>query len=122
MPAPQFYNQRMTEDLKREVAWVIANELRDPRLPEMITVTDIKLSSDTRNATVFVSFYEEGEHASKDALSALTHAAPFIQKMVASRVKIKNFPKMVFKQDNGFEHSAKINELLEQVKDDLERD
>jgi ribosome-binding factor A len=118
MASIQWHNLRVREQLHREIAWTIENRLRDPRIPLLVTVTEVRLSSDLRNATVFVSVYGS-EEEKKEALIALNHAAGFIQGSVASRMSIKNFPRMHFKLDTSLDHSERINELLEKIKDDL---
>ncbi len=119
MASLQWYNQRIKEQLHREITWVIANKVRDPRIPSVVTVTDIKLAQDTRNATVLVSVM--GELAEREpALMALNKAAPFIQLVVAQRVKIKHFPRLHFKLDESLDYSDHINELLDKIKDDLD--
>ncbi|MBN1980225.1 MAG: 30S ribosome-binding factor RbfA [Chitinivibrionales bacterium] len=99
-----------------EISWVIANKVNDPRIPEIATITDIKLAPDTRNATVFISLYCENK---EEALQQLNKAAAYIQKLVAEKVTVKHFPKLYFKIDTSFEKRERINSLLEQVKDDL---
>lgn len=118
MSSPKYYHDRVTGDLQREIAWTIANKMRDPRIPSLVSVTAVNLSDDTRNATVLVSVYA-GEEEKEKALKALNGAAPFIQNTVAQRVKIKHFPRLYFKIDRGLENSRRINELLDDIKADL---
>jgi ribosome-binding factor A len=116
MSSPKYYYDRMREQLKHEISDVIANDVRDPRVPSIVTITDLKLGEDTRNATVHVSILDDKK---EEAVEALNKAAPFIQKIVARRVTAKNFPKLYFKLDRGLDHSDRINQLLKQIKDDL---
>jgi ribosome-binding factor A len=118
MSSLQWFNERAKERLYREITWVIANMLRDPRIPAIVTITSLKLSPDKRNATVFISVVGEKKEQ-HDAIIALNGAAPFIQRTVAERVSFKHFPRLLFKLDHSSEHANRINELLEQVKDDL---
>lgn len=104
--------------MHREVAAVIAHDLRDPRIPEIVTITRIHLGTDLRNATIFVSIFEE-EEVVTPALDALNKAAPFIQRIVASKITIKHFPRILFKLDNTFVQTQHIHELLKEVNDDL---
>ena len=120
MASLQWYNSRVAEDIKREILWVISNKISDPRLPSFITVPSIKLAKDTRNATVMVSVYGTDEEKAA-AIAVLNRAAPFIQNSVALRVKIKHFPRFLFKLDNSFEEQDTIISLLGKVKDDLDR-
>lgn len=119
MSVSQFHMERLKEDLRREIAWVIANQVRDPRVPSVVTVTEIRLAPDTRNATVMVSVFAE-EAEKKEAILGLNRAAPFIQNMVAQRIVMKHFPKFYFKLDKTIDDSIHLNELLNEIKDDLE--
>mgnify|MGYP006312401051 CR=1 FL=1 len=118
MTTPRFHHERVTEHLLREISWTIANKIRDPRIPKVVTITEIKLSSDTRNATVFVSTYGE-EQEKREAVAALNRASAFIQTIVSKRVPIRHFPKLCFRADDSIDRGMRIDELLSQVKDDL---
>jgi ribosome-binding factor A len=119
MPAPHFHFERLREQLQHEIGTVIAREMRDPRIPPVVTVTQVKLAQDTRNATVFVSIYGD-EKVKNGAIEALNAAAGYIQRSVAARVTVKNFPHLYFKLDGSIEHSQHINELLKEIRNDLE--
>jgi ribosome-binding factor A len=118
MAAPHFHKERLTELMHREIAAVIAGELRDPRIPSIVTITKINIGTDQRNATVFVSIFGEDEQH-VEALTALNKAAPFIQHLVASRIVMKHFPKLLFKLDDGIGHTQHIHQLLKEINDDL---
>ncbi|MCL2844009.1 MAG: 30S ribosome-binding factor RbfA [Chitinivibrionia bacterium] len=120
MPQNSWYGERTSENLRREILWVVANEMNDPRLAAaMITIPSINLAKDNRNATVFVSIMTSDVERNA-IIKALNYAAGFIQTTAAKRVKMRHFPKLFFKLDKSFEHSSKIDEILERVKDDLE--
>jgi ribosome-binding factor A len=118
MPVSHYHFERLREQLQHEIGTVIAGEMSDPRIPPVVTVTQVKLAQDTRNATVFVSIYGD-DRVKTGALEALNTAAAYIQRMVSSRITIKNFPHLYFKLDNSLEHSQHINKLLKEIKDDL---
>jgi ribosome-binding factor A len=118
MPASHYHFERLRQELQHEIGSVIAHEMRDPRIPPVVTVTHVKLAQDTRNATVYVSVYGD-EKARTAALEALNAAAAYIQRMVASRVTVKNFPRLYFKHDDSIEQGQHINELLKEIQDDL---
>jgi ribosome-binding factor A len=115
-----WHNDRIRGELGRKISWVIAHRLNDPRVPSVVTVTDIKLAPDTRNATVYISVFGD-DKAIKGALIALNRAAPYVQRIVSDSMSIRHFPRLYFKLDSSLEYSHHINELLEQVKDDLEQ-
>lgn len=113
------YLERMRSQLLQEIAWTIANRVRDPRVPMVVSATDMNLARDTRNATVYVNVYGDDDKAKEEAVAALNHAAPFIQHVVAERVSIRHFPRLLFKLDTSIERGAHIEELLKKVQDDL---
>ena len=118
MSSPRFHRERTKEQLVKEIGWIVSRKIRDPRVPSMVSVTDIELTRDLRNATVFISVY--GEHKDRTgALIALNHAAPYVQKLLGSRISLKHMPKLVFKEDRSLDYSERINELLKEVQDDL---
>ena len=118
MSVAHFHMERLREDFLREIAWVIANLVRDPRVPSLVTVTEIRLAPDTRNATVMVSIFGSDEEK-KEAIVGLNKAAPFIQKMVAERIVVKHFPKFYFKIDKTLDASIHLSDILKEIKDDL---
>lgn len=119
MNTPHFHKERLSELMRREIAAVISRELRDPRIPSIVTITRINLSQDTRNATVYVSIFDKRVKA-EEAVEALNKAAPFIQRLVAGRITVKHFPHLYFKYDDAIEHTEHINKLLKEIHHDLE--
>lgn len=119
MASQQWHNQRTTENLHREISWIINNRVNDPRIPSLVTISSINLAPDTRNATIFVSIFGD-EKEQKSAIIALNRATPFIQKCCAEKVKIKNFPKLYFKLDTTFDKKEHLDDIFEQIKDDLD--
>lgn len=119
MPTQNFHVERLAEMLQREIGTIIAQEMRDPRIPPVVTVTRVRLAQDIRNATVFVSIYGE-EDVKSNAVEALNNAVSFIQRVAASRIVVKHFPRLHFKIDNSIEHGRHIDELLKDIQNDLE--
>jgi len=119
MAAPKFHIERLSEMLRREIGTVIAQKVRDPRIPDIVTVTEVKLSNDTKNATVYTSIMAGGGEEKLGAIDALNRAAPFIQRAVAAHVVTKNFPRLLFKLDTSIEYGQHINDLFKEIQDDL---
>jgi ribosome-binding factor A len=121
MATPKWHVERLSELLHREIGTVITQDVRDPGIPGIVTVTEVKLSKDVRNATIYVSVMDGGKEEKESVIDALNRATPFIKRAVASRVTIKNFPQLVFKIDLSIEHGQRINELFKDIQDDLAR-
>ena len=118
MPTSKFHIQRLSEQLRQEIGNVIAFKMRDPRIPRVLTITQVKLANDTRNATVFISVYGD-EKVKEAAFTALAAATPYIQREVAGRITVKHFPHLYFKPDDSLEYASHMNELFKEIEDDV---
>lgn len=58
--------ERVAEQMKKEIAQILRDELKDPRLEAgLVTVTGVELSSDLRYAKVYVSIYGDENQKKK---------------------------------------------------------
>lgn len=79
----------------------------------MLTVTEIRPSPDLRQATVYVVTMDDRDIA--HVLQVLNERAPMFQKAVGKQLSMKFTPRLTFKQDQSFENSQRINQLLSEV-------
>jgi ribosome-binding factor A len=106
--------ERVADMLREEIAQIVGYELEDPRLT-MVTVTDVRVSDDLRDARVFVTVVgDEAEHLS--ALSALRHAAPYVRKQLGFALSLRHTPEIHFVRDTVEEQGQRVDQLLEEIK------
>ena len=103
---------RVGEELRHALAGVLdRGEMRDPDLRGVsITVTEVDVSPDLRNATAFVM--PLGGADRERVIAALRRAAPWLRGQVAQRVELRHAPDFRFELDRGFDHAHRIGELL----------
>jgi ribosome-binding factor A len=103
---------RVGEALRHALSDVLAHgDVRDPALMGMpVTVTEVRISADLRHATVFVM--PLGGAGEGDVLAALNRSAGFLGAQVAPRMRLKYFPKLVFRLDETFAAADRIESLL----------
>ena len=105
--------QKVNELLLQEMSRVIQQELRDPRLHSLISITRVDTSSDLRNAKVYFSVL--GSASKKgDVLQGLTSAAGYIRKELGIKLPLRLIPSLTFVYDDSLERSEAI---LRAVKD-----
>ena len=105
--------ERVADILREEISQIVGYELEDPRLT-MVTVTDVRLSDNLRDAQVFVTVIgDEAEHQS--ALSALRHAAPYVRKQLSLSLNLPRTPEIHFVRDRVEEKGERIDQLLEML-------
>lgn len=85
-----------------------------------ITVTEVRVSPDLQNATVFIVPLG-GQHF-PEILAALKEKSWFFRKEVARQLKTRVTPRLVFQADHSFDEAQRIESLLksEKVKKDIE--
>jgi len=108
-------NERIAEEIKKVISQIINNDLKDPRIDGLISVTKVEVTRDLRHATVFISFY--GDKAKRDTtFEVIQNAKGFIRYELASKLRIKYIPEISFKLDESIEYGIRINKLLEELK------
>lgn len=105
--------ERLAEALKVEIAEVVGFELDDPRL-ERVTVTEVEVAKDLRDAKVFV-LIEGSDDEIAEALKTLGHAATFVRQQVALNLDLRYAPHVHFARDDAEENAARVNELLSTI-------
>lgn len=103
---------RVNSELRKEIADIIANTLKDPRLDSagMISVMRVEATRDLKYAKVFVSLMDDPEP--QTTLLALKSGAGFIRGELFNRVKIRTVPNLTFALDSSLEYGLKIDKIL----------
>ena len=106
--------ERVNGLLRQEISSVIANELRDPRLASMVSVTEVDTSADLRKAKVFVSVLGGPDDKAK-TLKALRSAAGFVHRNIRGKLSLKSVPSLEFYIDDSIEKGAEMLEMIRRV-------
>jgi ribosome-binding factor A len=111
-------SSRISEEIKKEISDIIRNELKDPRIPSMVSLTNVKVTRDMRHAKIYVSIFGSDEERN-NAIKALKKAVGFIRREVGHRIKIRYTPEMEFLLDNSIEEGFYLTNLIDKtVKED----
>lgn len=103
---------RVGENLRHAMADILSRDLvRDPVLAGVtITVSEVEVSPDLRNATVYV--YPLLGKNQDEVVAALNRAVSFLRGRLATAVSLKYMPKLEFSIDPSFNEASKIDEIL----------
>ena len=101
----------ISEEMKKEISTIIQNELKDPRLPKMISVISADVTRDLRYAKIFISVLGN-ETDKKNAIEGLKSAAGFIRREVGHRLQLRYTPELLFELDNSIERGVYISKLI----------
>ena len=108
---------RINEEVKREISNIIQNEIKDPRMTAMVSVTDVKVTRDLRYAKVFVSIFGKDEEEKNNTFIALKNASGFIRKDIGLRINLRYNPQLIFELDDSISYGMRIEELITKVKE-----
>jgi ribosome-binding factor A len=85
MPREFTRAERVSDAVQQEVAVLIRDEVRDPRVG-MVNITDVEISRDLAYGKIFVTFVEEREQQQIDeGIAALNGASGYLRKLLAGQ-------------------------------------
>ena len=79
-----------------------------------ITITEVDVSSDLKNAKVYVM--PLGGEKKLDVLNSLNKASGRLKKIISGNLSLRQTPKLIFKIDETFEYAKKINDIIDKIK------
>lgn len=118
--APSVRQLRVGEEIRHCLSAVLSRgDLRDPDLRGVsITVSEVRLSPDLRNATAYVM--PLGGERPGEVIKALDRAAPFLKRQVGRAVQLRNVPNLSFRRDETYDEATRIDAILRS--DDVAQD
>ncbi len=113
-------NLRMAEVIQRELALILHQEVKDPRL-DMVTVSEVEVSADLAHAKVFVTvFGTKGRDPDvKQNLKILNQMAGFVRSLLGKRIKARIIPELKFIYDNTIIEGNRLAKLIDEAAKDL---
>lgn len=104
-------SRRVGEQIRRELAELIRDELRDPRLA-LVSMTSVEVSPDLAHARIYVTLL--GEPAERaERVAELNRAAPLLRRELGRRMRIHTVPKLEFRYDEVVERGARLSALID---------
>lgn len=105
---------RISEEIKKVVSDIIRNELKDPRIPKLLSVTHVETTGDLRFTNVYISTFDN-QKDNIETIEALNKAKGFIRKELGKHLKLRYIPEPIFKTDNSIKQGIYMNDLIQKV-------
>jgi len=102
-------HQRVADQIQRELAQLIRDEVRDTRLG-MLTLTAVQVSPDLSHAKVFFTTMDPGQRAV--ALEILSGAAPYLRSLLGRLMRLRITPQLHFVYDDSIERGAHMSAVI----------
>jgi ribosome-binding factor A len=123
MPREFPRTRRVGEQVQRELAGLVHEEIKDPRLG-MVSISGVEVSSDLAHAKVFISVL--GDDAAVTAsVRVLNNAAGFLRRRLGARMRLRVVPRLKFFHDRSLAEGARMDALINAAisgKDDTAED
>jgi ribosome-binding factor A len=104
---------RVSEQIRRELAELIRTELKDPRVG-MISLTDVEVTADYAHAKVFFSTLAAGDNLPA-VMTGLQKASGFLRRELGKRISIHMTPQLHFVFDQSLERGADLSKLIDEA-------
>ena len=106
--------ERVNELLRQELSQLVARELRDPRVPLLVTITRVDTSVDLQHARVYISVMGDSEEKGA-AMAALQSAAGFLRRTLRPRLAMRYVPILSFHLDESIEEGDRMLRAIEEL-------
>lgn len=106
-------SNRVGEQMKKELTDILNRKVKDPRIG-FITVTDVEVTGDLQQATVYITVLGD-EEVREGTLKALAKAKGFIRSEVGQRIRLRKTPELLFEIDESIEYGNRIDTLLREI-------
>lgn len=104
---------RVGEQMKKELTEIIGRKIKDPRIG-FVTVTDVAVTGDLQQATVYISVLGD-EEQKENTLKGLAKAKGFIRSEIGQRIRLRKTPEIVFEFDESIAYGNRIDTLIHQI-------
>lgn len=108
---------RINEEVKKVVSDIIRNDVKDPRITAMVSVTEVKVTKDLSFANVYLSVFATNKEQEEETFDIIKKSAGFIRKELGKRVKLRVTPQVVIERDSSIEQGMYIDSLLAKIKE-----
>ncbi len=117
----QYRIQRLNDQLRDEISnLILKGEVKDPRVSNFLSINRVEVTTDLGYAKVYVSSFLPDNQVEK-GVNGLNAAAGFIQREIAKKLRIRQFPKLQFLVDSGMKEGftmvQKLNQLEKESKE-----
>ena len=107
-------NTRVNAEVHKELAEIIRNGIKDPRIQPMTSVTAVEVAPDLKTCKAYISVLGDAE-AKKDTLAGLRSAESYIRRQLAKTVNLRNTPEIRFILDESIEYGVTMSKQIDEV-------
>ena len=105
---------RIAEMIQRKLSQVIQQEIKDPRLPKLVTLSAVKVARDLSHAKVYFTAFNADQEV---VASILNTAASYLRSVLAKSTTLRTVPQLHFIYDESIEYAKRLSRLIDDAND-----
>lgn len=108
---------RVADQIQRELAELIRFQVKDPRVPQSVTVAGVEVNRDLSHAKVFVTMleFESDAQAKSEAIDGLNKAAGFLRRQLGKTMRLRSVPALHFSYDEVQQSATRLSGLIDEA-------
>ena len=110
-------NERINAEVQRALSQILREDVKDPRLPLMLSVTRCIVAPDLKTCKAYISVLGTAEQR-RDTMEGLKSASGFIRREVANNVNLRITPEIEFISDDSIEYGVSMSRRIDDVIDE----
>lgn len=107
-------NTRINGEVQKELSKIISREIKDPRIHEMTSVTQVMVTPDLKECKAYISVLGD-EQAQADTLAGLQSATGYIRRELARSINLRNTPEITFYIDQSIEYAINMSKKIDDI-------
>lgn len=111
--------QIISEMIQRKLSQIIRDEVRDPRLPKLVTISGVNVARDLSHAKVYFTVFDEDS----DLITMiLNKASSYLRTALARSSTLRTVPQLHFVYDSSIDYGRRLSRLIDDVNPSSESD
>ncbi len=102
---------RISQEVKKALSEAVFYELKDPKISDVLTISEVKVSSDLSYADVYVSVMGT-DWDRRQTMEGLDKARGFLKRYLASHIQLRQIPELRFHPDDSIVHGMYMDQLI----------
>ena len=107
-------NTRINGEVMKELSTIIRQEIKDPRIHMMTSVTSVEVAPDLKTCKAYISVLGNDKEKN-DTIVGLRSGEGYIRRLPAKRLNLRNTPEIQFKLDESIEYGVNMSRLIDEV-------
>ncbi len=106
--------KQINHSIRREISDLLIHQVNDPRIHGLISVTEVDVSPDLKQAKVYISIMGDKQEKS-EVFQGIISASEFLRRELGNRMRMRYIPRLIFERDDSMEKAEHLNQLIDRA-------